>query len=183
MGDMSDRLGDYGWVIWVTGLPSSGKSTLARGLAERLKGLGIRVEVLESDELRRVLTPSPSYSEEERRWFYGVLVYIASLLARNGVNVIIDATGNRRIYRDLARRRFKRFVEVYARCPLEVCMKRDVKGLYKRALEGRITTLPGLQRPYEEPTNPEITVDTDRLSPEKAVEAVLEGLRKLELLK
>lgn len=172
-----------GWVMWVTGLPSSGKSTLASGLAERLRRLGVRVEVLESDELRRVLTPRPSYSEEERRWFYGVLVYIAGLLARNGVNVVIDATGNRRGYRELARRRFERFVEVYARCPLEVCMKRDVKGLYRRALEGCIKTLPGLQTPYEEPKNPEVTVDTDRLSPEEAVEAVLEALRRLGYLK
>lgn len=179
---MTGHLMDEGWVMWITGLPSSGKSTIARGLVERLRKLGIRVEALESDELRRVLTPNPSYSEEERLWFYGVLVYIAGLLAKNGVNVIIDATGNRRIYRDLARRRFKRFVEVYARCPIETCMKRDVKGLYRRALEGSLKTLPGLQTPYEEPTNPEIIVDTDRLRPEEAVEAVLEGLKRLRFL-
>ncbi|MCD6443617.1 adenylyl-sulfate kinase [Candidatus Bathyarchaeota archaeon] len=175
--------GEAGWVMWVTGLPSSGKSTLARGVAERLRRLGVKVEVLESDELRRVLTPNPSYSEEERRWFYGVLVYIAGLLARNGVNVIIDATGNRRAYRELARKRFERFVEVYVRCPLEVCMRRDVKGLYRKALEGVVKTLPGLQTPYEEPRNPEIAVDTDRLSPEESVETVLDGLRSLGYLK
>ena len=88
-----------------------------------------------------------------------------------------------RIYRDLARKKFERFVEVYVRCPLEVCMRRDVKGLYRKALEGVVKTLPGLQTPYEEPRNPEITVDTDRLSPEESVETVLDGLRSLGYLK
>ena len=168
-----------GWVLWVTGLPSSGKSTVAKGVAGRLRQLGYRVEVLESDELRRILTPNPSYSDEERDWFYRVVVYIAGLLARNGVNVIIDATGNRRVYRDRARRLLPRFAEVYVECPLKVCMRRDVKGLYKKALEGVIRTLPGLQTVYEEPLNPEIMVETDRLTPDESVSVVLRELKRL----
>jgi adenylylsulfate kinase len=168
-----------GWVMWITGLPSSGKSTLANGVAKRLRGMGLNVEVLESDELRKILTPKPVYSEEERDWFYNVIVYMARLLARNGVNVIIDATGNRRSYRDNARKQIPKFIEVYVKCPLDVCMKRDVKGLYKRALQGVVKTLPGVQTFYEEPLKPEVTVETDRLTVHESVELVLYKLREM----
>ncbi|MHA1593612.1 MAG: adenylyl-sulfate kinase [Candidatus Baldrarchaeia archaeon] len=168
-----------GFVIWLTGLPASGKSTIATLLAKKLSEMGVDVEVLESDVMRKVLTPRPTYSEEERDHFYNALVYIAFLLARHRVNVILDATANKRKYRENARRKIDRFLEVYVRCPLEVCMKRDPKGLYKKALKGEIKTLPGLQVPYEEPLNPDLTIDTDKMSPEECVHKILNLLREL----
>jgi len=140
-----------------------------------LAQLGVRVQVLESDELRRVLTPEPTYTERERDWFYGVMAWIGWLLVKNGANVIFDATANRRAYRERARRMIgpERFMEVYVRCPVEVCMRRDRKGLYKMALEGKIKSLPGLQAPYEEPLEPDVVVDTSSMGPEECVEAVL----------
>lgn len=168
-----------GWIMWITGLPSSGKSTIANGVARKLREMGLKIEILESDELRKILTPKPVYSEEERDWFYNVIVYIARLLARNGINVIIDATGNKRAYRDNARRHTSKFMEVYVKCPLHVCMKRDVKGLYKKALEGMVETLPGVQTLYEEPLKPEVTVETDKLTINESVELVLNKLREI----
>ena len=167
-----------GWAVWLTGLPSSGKSTIARGLAKRLAGMGVRVQVLESDELRRVLTPEPTYTERERDWFYNVMAWIGWLLVKNGVPVIFDATANKRAYRERARELIgpERFMEVYVRCPLEVCMRRDTKGIYKLALEGKAKTVPGLQAPYEEPLEPDVVVDTNEMGPEECVEAVLKAI-------
>ncbi len=172
------------FVIWLTGIPASGKSTIARKLADRLRGLGLKVEVLESDEVRKVLTPRPTYTEEERDWFYGtVLVWLAKLLYRNGICVIIDATAHKRAYREKARQEFGNdFVEVYVKCSIETAMKRDPKGLYKAALEGKIKTLPGLQVPYEESPNPDVVVDTEKMTPEECVETILSKLRERGLL-
>jgi len=168
-----------GWAVWLTGLPSSGKSTIAKALARRLEELSVRVQILETDELRKVLTPNPRYTEEERDFFYNAMVYIGTLLVKNGVNVIFDATANRRRYRDRARKQIRRFAEVYVKCPLKVCMERDVKGIYKAALEGRAKTVPGLQAPYEEPLNPEVVVETDRMTVEECVERILRELSGL----
>jgi len=167
-----------GWAAWLTGLPASGKSTIARLVAERLAKLGIRVQVLDSDELRRVLTPKPTYSQEERDWFYRTMAWIGWLLVKNGVNVLFAATANRRAYREHARRLIgpERFMEVYVRCPLEVCMQRDRKGVYRLALEGKAKTVPGLQAPYEEPLKPDLVVDTDRMGPGECAELVLKAI-------
>ena len=147
-------------VLWLTGLPSSGKTTLARRLRDILIGSGYGVEVLESDEYRRMLTPNPSYTDYERDLFYRSIVVTSYYLYRNGLNVIIDATGHKRSYRDYARRIIRDFIEVYVYAPLKVCMDRDVKGLYRLAVEGIVKTLPGLQVPYEEPARPEVRVNT-----------------------
>lgn len=173
-----------GWCVWITGLPGSGKSTIARLLFKKLKHLGVHAYILSSDELRRVMTPNPKYTEEERDMVYATLVYIAKILTENGVNVIIDATGNRRRYRDEARRLIPRFMEAYLRCPLEVCIARESKrgldfygapgGIYARALRGESRTVPGIGAPYEEPINPEVTVDSDKLSPGECAERILE---------
>jgi len=166
-----------GWAIWITGLPSSGKSTIAKLLSERLGSIGIRVQILESDELRRILTPNPKYTEEERDTFYRAMAYIGWLLVRNGVNVIFDATANRRRYREEARRMIPRFMEVYLECPIEVCIARDRKGLYRMASEGSVKTLPGLQVPYEEPLNPDLKLNTALNDPERCVELIIEAMR------
>lgn len=172
-----------GFAIWLTGPPASGKSTIARALLERLKEKGIGAQILESDELRKVLTPRPKYTEEERDNFYASLVYIGSLLTKNGVNVIFDATGYKREYRERARRAIKRFFEIYVKCPIETCKERDVKGLYRMAEEGKITTLPGVQVPYEEPLNPAVILSADKETVEESINKIMKKLSETILLK
>ena len=169
-----------GFAVWLTGLPASGKSTVARALSRRLGEMGIRAQIIESDQLRRVLTPRPKYTDEERDIFYGAMVYIGALLTRNGVNVIFDATAHRRRYRERARREMGRFIEVYVKCPLDVCESRDTKGLYRMARAGKITTLPGFpgQAPYEEPVDPDVVVNTDRETVEECVDKIM---RRIEV--
>lgn len=161
------------WTLWLTGLPASGKTTLARHLRARLAAMGVDCVILDSDEVRTVLTPNPTYSSEERDRFYQGLVDLAYLLTSYGVNVIIAATATWRAYREAARRILSPFAEVYVRCSIEVCRQRDPRGLYARADAGEITNLPGVGVPYEEPVNPAVTVDTEILSPDEAAERVL----------
>lgn len=170
---------DSGFAIWLTGLPAAGKTTLALGLADALEGAGLPVQVLDSDHLRRVLTPEPTYSWEERDWFYRVMAFIGQLLTQNGVNVIFAATACRRAYRDHARAAIDRFAEAYVQCPLETCMARDEKGIYQKALRGEATTVPGLQVPYEAPEHPEITIDTETQTPSGGVQTILDRLEAL----
>ena len=167
-----------GFAIWLTGLPSSGKTTLANALGLLLSERGISVQVLDSDDLRSRLTPHPTYSPEERDWFYNTVTFLAELLTENGVNVLISATAPRQVYRDGARSRIKRFAEVYVACPEEVCRKRDSKGLWERANRGEVTALPGAGVPYEPPDSPEVKVDAAQLSIEEAVHQILNDLEK-----
>jgi len=171
-----------GFAIWLTGLPASGKSSLAAVLSEELTRRGLAVQVLDSDEMRKILTPQPTYSHEERDWFYRTMIYIGSLLVNHGVNVIFAATANRRCHRAWARQAIEKFVEVYVRCPLEVCRARDYKGIYAKALAGEATTVPGMQDPYEPPESPEVTVETVRQSPEECAQEVMAQLREMAFL-
>ena len=170
------------FAVWVTGLPSSGKSTLARALAAQLATRGVDAAVLESDELRRIFTPHPVYTEDEREVFYRAMTYVGRLLVDHGVPVIFDATANRRAYRDRARQSISRFVEVYVDCPLAECMRRDAKGIYKRALEGAASTVPGLQAAYEPPEQPDLIVAGDCEIPESAARRVIEKLVEKQYL-
>jgi adenylylsulfate kinase len=165
-----------GFAVWITGLPASGKSTLAAALVHALAARGVTVAVLESDSLRRILTPRPDYSEEERDVFYGAMAYIGRLLTEHGVPVIFDATANRRKYRDRARHEIPRFVEVYVDCPLDVCTARDPKGVYRKAREGAAETVPGMQAAYEPPEHPEVVTRGDREAPEVAARRVVAAL-------
>jgi len=182
---------DRGWCIWVTGLPGSGKSTIAHIVLDEMKERGVHAQIISSDMLREVITPNPKYTEEERNIVYGTIVFIAKLLTENGVNVIIDATANRRRYRDKARNEIRHFIEAYVRCPLQVCIERESRrgkrayyapeAIYKKALTGVSKTVPGIGSPYEEPLFPEVTVDSDKLSPQecsqKIVETIVEKFR------
>ncbi len=167
-----------GFAIWITGLPASGKSTVTAAVKPQLEAMGLRVEVLESDEVRRHLTPSPTYSPQERELFYRALAYFGSRLVAQGVTVIFDATANKRAYRDLARSLIPRFLEVAVECPLEVCRERDHKGTYRKAETGASTTVPGVQDAYEPPLNPEVSVDTDRTPPDDAADRILSAVRE-----
>ena len=148
------------FAIWITGLPASGKSTIVSALKPQLEGLGLTVEVLESDEVRRVLTPTPTYSEAERDLFYRALAFIGQKLVAHGVTVVFDATASRRVYRDFAKSVIPRFIEVSVECSLAICMERDRKGTYRKGQLGESLTVPGLQSPYETPTNPDLRIDS-----------------------
>jgi adenylylsulfate kinase len=171
-----------GFALWLTGLPSSGKSILARALGGRLEEAGVVVEVLDSDDLRGVLTPEPTYSADERDWFYATLLFIASLLVRNGVNVIIAATASRRAYREAARAHLPRFGEVFVDCPPRVCRERDPKGLWEKADRGEITSLPGAGAPYEPPLEPEVVANTAELTVDQAVGVIWRWLQSQDHL-
>lgn len=162
-----------GFVIWLTGLPAAGKTTLAHAMQAQLQARGVHTVVLDSDDLRAVLTPEPAYTAAERDWFYGVITYLAAWLARSGVNVLIAATANRAVYRKRARRQIARFAEVHVQCALDVCRRRDPKGIYALAEQGDADHVPGLGVAYEPPVNPEATVDTAVNLPAEAARAAL----------
>lgn len=161
-----------GLVIWITGLPGSGKSTVAEGIKRRFP----HFVILRMDELRKVVTPTPTYSEAERDTVYRSIVYMAKTLADLGHNVLIDATGNMRKWRDLARQMIPRYAEIYLKCRIEVCTDRErargdahsaPRDIYRKGEAG--WPVPGLQAPYEEPLSPEVTIETDTLSFEQGI--------------
>jgi adenylylsulfate kinase len=169
-------LNTKGWAIWITGLPSSGKSTLARHLKKKLLEREINTQILESDFLRRILTPEPTYSPKERDHFYKVMIYVGKLLSDNGINVIFDATANKRVWRNAARYEIKDFMEVYLTCPLVTCRERDPKGIYRMAERGEADTVPGIQVRYEEPIDPELVLDCLE-DPYHLVQKILEEMK------
>lgn len=167
-----------GFAVWLTGLPASGKSSLARELVKQLQARNVTAVVLESDAMRKILTPEPTYSEEERDRFYHTLTELGELITRNGTNVIFDATANKREYRDRARGLINKFLEVHVACPLEVCAKRDPKGIYAQAAFHKATTVPGLQAIYEPPLKPDLTLD-GQAAPETGAVLILDKLKQL----
>jgi adenylylsulfate kinase len=161
--------------VWITGLPGSGKSTIA----DALKASHPDFVVLRMDELRKTVTPEPDYSDQEREIVYRSLVYFAGKLTGLGHNVIIDATGNMRRWREFARKLIPRYVEVYLKCGLEECVQRESRreethgaprDIYSKG--GKGWPVPGVNAPYEEPLAPEITIDTGNTSVQEAVEAI-----------
>ena len=172
-----------GCTLWFTGLSGAGKSTLANALVPRLQALGRRVEILDGDEVRTNLSKGLGFSKEDRDTNIRRIGYVAQLLARNGAFVITAAISPYREIRDEVRQRIGRdFVEVYAKCPLDALVARDVKGLYKKALAGEIKEFTGVSDPYEEPFNPEIVVETDREGVEDSVNKILTRLQELGFL-
>jgi adenylylsulfate kinase len=163
--------------IWLTGLPASGKSRITTELAERMKQDGERVVVLESDALRKFFSTTPRYDEQDREYFYGSLAFIGKTLVENGISVIFDATANRRAYRDRARQLISEFFEVYVDTPLEVCMKRDPKGIYKAGRTGAAQNVPGLGAEYEPPEHPDLVIHGDRENPADAAERIITRTR------
>ena len=162
-----------GCVVWLTGLPCSGKTTISIALAEMLRGLGLRVEVLDGDEVRRSLSAGLGYSAEDRQEHNRRVIYVSKLLMRNGVVVIVPLISPYRKTRDYARQELGRFLEVYVKCPIEECIRRDVKGHYAKALRGEIDNFTGVSDPYEEPIDSEVTVHTDRETIDESVEKIM----------
>mgnify|MGYP000474582671 CR=1 FL=1 len=168
---------EKGFVIWLTGLPGSGKTTIARKLEKYFKEKGKRVEVLDGDEVRRWLSPEAGFSREDRERHLRRVGYVSKLLARNGVIVIASFVSPYRSIREEIRRILEKeglqFIEVYVKCSIQECMRRDPKGLYKKALAGEISNMTGIQDVYEEPLNPEVVIDTEKENPDKCVKKVL----------
>jgi len=161
------------YTIWFTGLPSSGKSTIAALLAKRLKKNKIPVEVLDGDVIRKNLWSNLGFTKKDRIINLKRAVFLTKLLTRNGITTIVSFVSPYRSVRSYARKQLKHFIEVYVKCPLQVCIKRDKKGLYKKALKGEVSNFTGLSHPYEEPEKPELILKTDILTPKESVEKIL----------
>jgi adenylylsulfate kinase len=167
------------WVIWITGLPGSGKSTIALIVKEKIPD----AVILRMDELRRIITPEPTYSDAEREYVYRALIFIAKTINELGHNVIIDATGNKKSWRALARELIADFFEIYLKCPIELCMEREKTRIDTHAAPTKIYEkgkvgwpVPGVKVPYEEPEKPEIIINTEKESPATATEKILRML-------
>lgn len=173
---------EEGFALWFTGLPSSGKTTLSRLVESQLRARGLKVEVLDGDEVRQHLSPHLGFSKEERDLHIRRIAYVARLLVRNGVITIVAAISPYRQTRQYARELIGRFVEVYVHCPLEICIARDVKGLYKKALRGEISQFTGVSDPYEEPSAPELIIHSHQETPQESAQRVMRRLVELGYL-
>lgn len=168
------------WAVWITGLPGSGKTTISELLKKRLEEKGVRSIVLSIDKVRDDYNLK-EYDFEGRKKAYGKMIDVGQKLLREGNNIIFDATGNYRIFRELARRRIKDFAEIYLKCPIKVCMDREFQRDEKRAylVYKQKRYVPGIQVDYEEPENPELTIETDKKSPEESVGLILRRLKDM----
>lgn len=167
-----------GVTIWLTGLSGAGKSTIAARLRDELAARGRPVEILDGDEVREHLSAGLGFSREDRDTNIARIAYVAKLLTRNGVTAITAAISPYAAARAAARAQIGDFVEVFVRCPLEELARRDVKGLYARALRGEIANFTGVTDPYEEPAAPDVTVDSRSQSVAESVAAILEHLER-----
>lgn len=170
------------FTLWFTGLPCSGKSTLASHMAQWLRAQGHPVEILDGDAVRETLSRDLGFSREDRNAQVERLGHMAHLLTRNRIITLVAAVSPYREARDAIRRRIGRFVEIFVRCSLDLCIERDCKGMYRKALAGKISSFTGVSDPYEEPLHPEVVVDTDRLSEEQSVELIQTRIRELGYL-
>jgi adenylylsulfate kinase len=168
-----------GAVVWFTGLSGAGKTTLADALHPELLAAGKRVELLDGDVVRTHLSKGLGFSREDRDTNIARIAFVAHLLARNGVFVLVSAISPFRSARDAARETIGDFVEVHVAPPLETCIQRDVKGLYKKALAGEIAQFTGVSDPYEEPLTPEVRIDTSTVSVPEGVARIVAALREL----
>jgi adenylylsulfate kinase len=180
--DAPRGMGPRGFTVWFTGLPSSGKSTLAGMLFADLEARGMKVELLDGDVVRTKLSKGLGYSREDRDTNILRIGWVAERLTYHGVAVIVSAISPYRATRDQVRKQVGDFVEVYVSCPVEECARRDVKGLYEKAMRGEITEFTGVSDPYEPPASPEVTVETDKLSPEASIDLILNRLSEIGYL-
>ncbi len=164
-------------VIWLTGLSGAGKTTIADALTTHLRAKGILVEWLDGDEIRTHLSKGLGFSRDDRNTNVLRIGYVASLLARNGVTVVVSAISPYRESRDAARKMVAHFLEVHVSAPLTVCAERDVKGLYKRAFAGEIEGFTGVSDPYESPLNAELVIETAAVTVTTAIHCIEQTLR------
>ncbi len=174
--------GIRGATLWFTGLPSSGKSTIARAVFHRLLDRGLAVELLDGAEVRESLSRGLSFSREDREEHIRRMGYVAKLLSRNGVIAICAAVSPYRATRDEVRRNTTRFVEVYVECPVDVAEARDTDGWYARARRGEVEEFTGVNAPYEPPVAPEVHIHSDRESVDAAADKVIARLEELHVV-
>ncbi|MBP7870267.1 MAG: adenylyl-sulfate kinase [Candidatus Saccharicenans sp.] len=167
-----------GFTLWFTGLPCSGKSAIADRVASLLREDGLKVERLDGDVVRQSLCRDLGFSRHDRDENIRRVTFVAKLLTRNGVAVLTSFISPYREIREEARREIGDFIEVYVKCPLEVCMSRDVKGMYQKAIKGEIKEFTGISDPYEEPLQPELVLQTDRETLEESARKVLAYLHQ-----
>jgi adenylyl-sulfate kinase len=168
-----------GVTIWFTGLSGSGKTTLARMLETELRRRGYeRIEVLDGDAVRTHLSKGLGFSREDRDTNIRRIGFVCKLLTRNGVIAIASAISPYRETRDANRKEIGDFIEVYCKCDVESCIRRDVKGFYKKALDGEVKQFTGIDDPYEEPLNPEVTLETDRETPGESLCRLMQALER-----
>ncbi|HEU0001813.1 MAG TPA: adenylyl-sulfate kinase [Ktedonobacteraceae bacterium] len=175
-------MANIGFTIWFTGLSGSGKSTLSEVIEQRLKTRGRNVEILDGDIVRTHLSKGLGFSKEDRDTNIKRIAFVCGLLTRNDVACISAAISPYRETRAWARNHIGNFVEVYVKCPIDVCRQRDVKGLYKLADEGKIKGFTGVDDPYEEPEHPELIVETDRETVDESVARIFAKLEELGYL-
>lgn len=172
-----------GCVVWLTGLSGSGKTTTANILERELKKRQTRVEILDGDELRKIISSELGFSKEDREIHARRVAYIAHLLARNGIIATVALISPYESFRLRARDLIgKNFVEVWVKCSIETCNRRDPKGLYKKARDGKMDNLTGVQQPYEEPSKPEVIIDTEKNNPETCAQKIIDFLANAGLL-
>jgi adenylylsulfate kinase len=163
-----------GLVLWFTGLSGAGKTTTARTLLEALRATEARVELLDGDELRNVISRGLGFSREDRMENIRRIIYISKLLARNGITVLVSAITPYREMRELARSELPGYVEIYVDCPLDECERRDVKGLYAKARNAEISHFTGINDPYEAPEQPDIVIRTKSADVSSNVSMILD---------
>jgi adenylylsulfate kinase len=167
-----------GFTVWFTGLSGAGKSTLADMLEEELRGRGLKVEMLDGDVVRTNLSQGLGFSKEDRDTNILRIGFVANLLTRNGVATIVSAISPYRDARNQCRDLIGDFVEVFVDAPLGVCVERDVKGLYKKAISGEIPRFTGVSDPYEPPDKPDLVLETDVMSKDECLQLILDKLQE-----
>ncbi|NDJ33357.1 MAG: adenylyl-sulfate kinase [Chloroflexi bacterium] len=167
-----------GFVLWMTGLSGAGKTTIAKLLEQELKDRHLRIERLDGDVVRESLTRDLGFTKEYRDKNIERVTFVAKLLSRNQVGTICSFISPYQATRDMVREQTTNFIEVFVNAPLEVCIERDVKGLYKKALAGEIENFTGVSDPYEAPTNADIVINTHEEEPEDSVRRLVTYLEE-----
>ena len=172
-----------GFTCWLTGLSGAGKSTIAIALSTRLKAIELAFEILDGDIIRQYLSSDLGFSAKDRETNVLRVAYICILLNKHGINVIVALISPCNETRNKVRNSLNNFIEIYVNCSLSECIKRDPKGLYQKALNGEIKEFTGISSPYDAPTDPEITLNTNHENIDQSVEKILEYLSHSKLIK
>ncbi len=174
---------EKGFTLWFTGLSGAGKTTISTMVAEELQARGSRLEILDGDVVRENLSRGLGFSKEDRDTNIRRIAFVADLLSRNGVPVITAAISPYREIRAEARELMgERFIEVFVKASVDICIERDPKGLYEKALKGEIKEFTGVSDPYEEPLDPEVTLETENESPEESAGKIISLLEERQLI-